>query len=125
VANIEQHILPMLEMTPEKQPYRGPTQVIVPTVRALLARGEPLNLKVIVLAPEEAKQPLLYVRPLGGRDLRRVPCEHVARGVYRARVLPPDGGDFEYYVEVLADGEPVRWPATAPDICQTVVVMPE
>jgi len=125
VANVEQHILPMLGMKPKPTAYTGPTRLIVPTVRTLLEAGERLDLKVIALADQEKMKPILYVRPLGGDAFREVACKHVARGVYRAAVRPPDGGDFEYYVEILADGEPVRWPATAPDLCQTVVVMPE
>ncbi|MEA3367755.1 MAG: hypothetical protein U9R68_06550, partial [Planctomycetota bacterium] len=125
VANVEQHILPMLGMKPKPTAYTGPTRLIVPTVRTLLEAGEPLDLKVIALADQEKMKPLVYVRPLGGDAFRKVACKPVARGVYRAAVRPPDGGDFEYYVEVLADGEPVRWPATAPNLCQTVVVMPE
>ncbi|MFO8013307.1 MAG: malectin domain-containing carbohydrate-binding protein [Phycisphaerae bacterium] len=124
VANIEQHILPMLEMTPEAEGYRGPTRLIVPTARTLLEKDEPLDLTVIVLSEAKEARPLLYVRPMGGDAFRAVACTHVARGVYRAAVEPPDA-DVEYYVEVLSDGEPVRWPPTAPDIGHTVVVMPK
>jgi len=101
------------------------THIIVPAARTLLEAGEPLDLKVIVLSGEAEAKPVLYVRPLGGGAFRTVACEHVARGVWRVQVDPPDGGDFEYYGEVLSDGEPVRWPATAPALCHTVVVMPE
>jgi len=131
VANIEQHILPMLEVTPEPARYHGPTQTIVPTARTLLEAGEPLDLKVIVLSEKADAAPVLHVRPMGSDAFREVACTHVARGVWRAVVEPEHdaraqaGGDFEYYVDVPADGNAAPWPPTAPALCHTVVVMPK
>lgn len=77
-----------------------------------------------------------YWRSLGKGDFQRIPLEHVARGVYRV-TLPAacTADDFEYYVEAkwpattdsagtTTPEQIVRFPATAPDLNQTVVVMP-
>jgi len=126
VANLEQHILPGLKVDGLPATYNGPTRLIVPTVRTLLEKGEPLDLTVIALSAKRGAKPVLHVRPLGGGAFEDVPCNHVARAVYCVRIQPPEGGDFEYYVQAAADAEePVRWPPTAPDLCQTVVVMPK
>ena len=58
----------------------------------------------------------------GGRRHRRLP---LLRAVWRGE-LPPAGEDtVEYYIEAkTAGGETLRWPVTAPELNQTVVVMP-
>ena len=60
---------------------------------------------------------------------RRAVCQaaacHVARGVYRV-TLPAEAAkaDLEYYVQVSSrDGRELRFPAAAPSLCQTVVVV--
>ena len=54
-----------------------------------------------------------------------IPLEHVARGVYTTTI--PAGrianNDVEYYVQAAVSGETIRFPATAPTMNQTVVVM--
>ena len=59
-----------------------------------------------------------------GAPSGRVPLEHKTRGVY-AVTLPAPTEAIEYYVEVKADGETARFPATAPELNQTVIVLPE
>jgi hypothetical protein len=89
-----------------------------------LTSGEDLRLKVIVIG--KAASPVLRWRPLDEGGFSEVALEHVARGVYTAKI-PADriaDSDFEYYVRAAADGAPVRFPATAPAMNQTVVVMP-
>jgi hypothetical protein len=143
VCNWEQHNLPdILEKPGEElakllgeplptsaQPrksYRGPTRLIVPTIRTSVREGEALKLKVIVLS-ETPAQATVYWRKLGGGSFRTAPLWRVARGVY-AVTLPAEAtrsGDLEYYVAAgRTDGDPVRFPATAPALCQTVVVQP-
>jgi hypothetical protein len=123
VANWQQHNLPDLKLTGLATAYRGPMRVIVPTVRTAMDAGENLNLRVIILAEKPLRAAGVFVRPLGRGEFTRVPLAHVARGVYSARITPPDGDDFEYYVEAAAaDGGAIRWPVTAPQMCQTVVV---
>jgi hypothetical protein len=123
VANWQQHNLPRLNLTGLEMAYRGPVRVIVPTARTSLDAGETLNLRVIILAEKPPTAARVFVRRLGKGEFTRVPLAHVARGVYSVRIAPPGGEDFEYYVEAAPDsGQPVRWPATAPGTCQTVVV---
>jgi hypothetical protein len=63
------------------------------------------------------------VRPLGGGEFVRTPMVCQGRGVYAAVVDGPDA-DFEYYVEAVTEaGRRLVWPATAPGLNQTVVVM--
>jgi hypothetical protein len=143
VANWEQHIFPPLLMQPckeleellgvlpkEAEParnYRGPTRVFVPTVRSVVNLGEQLNLKVVILAEWPIKQTSLNWRAIGDKEFSRAPLFHVNRGVYSARIPPMASTQvaFEYYIEVKTEqGPPVCFPATAPRICQTVIVVP-
>jgi hypothetical protein len=137
VANWEQHLLPELilrpgeelekvlgkEIPPEArlpQAYDGPLRVIVPTARTLLAQGEALKLKVIVLSRDWPLEALLYWRELGKGEYAAVPLRHLARGVYEVS-CPETAKDLEYYVEVRTDKEEARFPPTAPLVNQTVV----
>ncbi len=143
VANWEQHILPELltktgkelaellgeELPSDAQPsmeYEGDCQVIVPTVRTCVYEGEKLALKVIVLSEDDPKTVSLFWRYLGEDEFAEIPLRHVARGVFRV-VFPSEASErgFEYYIRVRADGRKVYFPATAPDLCQTVVVVPQ
>ena len=144
VTNWQQHIMPTLLTEPGKElaellgeelpadampsdPYNGPLRLIVPTVRSSLSAGEDLQLKVTVLAAATPKDASLYFRPIGKGNYKKIPLTHVARSVYSARI--PAGRietDLEYYVEVnTTDGQESTFPATAPDINQTVVIMKE
>jgi hypothetical protein len=106
---------------PSKQ-YQGEPRIIVPTVRALLAPGESLRLKVIVLDNQPARCAVVRWRPLGAGQFRAMPLKHVARAVYRVE-LPSPGADFEYRIEATtAGGRQLTWPAAAPEINQTVVL---
>ena len=141
VANWEQHLLPGAWERPEAElaallgteipaearlsrDYDGPPRLVVPAVRTSLEAGEALSPKALVLARAEAGEVALFWRAMGRGRFVRVPFRHVARGVYEVR-LPAPAGDIEYYVEAAADGRTVRFPVTAPDRAQTVVVLPE
>jgi hypothetical protein len=96
----------------------------VPTVRSLLAEGEPLKLKIVLLDSQPAEKVAVYWRPLGRGPFRQMPAQHTARAIYRVQ-LPATGDDFEYYIQARTfDGNQVIWPAAAPAINQTVVIMP-
>jgi hypothetical protein len=102
--------------------YQGVPRIIVPTVRTLLAPGEVLRLKVIVLDNRPAESATVLWRPLGAGPFRAVPLRHVGRAVYQVD-LPASGADFEYRIEAkTAGGIQLKWPAAAPEIHQTVVV---
>jgi len=140
VANWQQHVLPMLlydpgaeleqllgePLPPEARPatiYDGPPRLIAPTQRTLLTAGENFRLKVIVLGlvPDRA---VLRWRPLGDEDFREVALEHDARGVYRATIPERNlAGDFEYYVEAQTGDTRLRYPAAAPEVNLSVVVL--
>jgi hypothetical protein len=144
VANWQQHVMPALLTEPGRElaeilgvelpadampsaPYRGSLRLIVPTVRGSLSGGEDLKLKVIVLAAGQPKDAALYWRTMGKGNYTKIPLTHVARGVYSARI--PAGsikGDLEYYIKAIsADDQEAVFPAAAPDVTQTVVVIEE
>jgi hypothetical protein len=100
--------------------YDGPPRVIVPTVRTVLAAGEALNLKMIVLAEDPPAEAALYWRELGKGEYAAVPLQKVARGVYRVS-CPETNKDLEYYVKVIVNNAETCFPLTAPLISQTVV----
>ena len=144
VTNWQQHITPTLLTEPgnelakllgEKLPayampsvsYSGPLRLIVPTMQGSLSAGEDLKLKVIILSSAAPKGAVIYSRPIGKGNYKKMPLKHIARSVYSARI--PTGqieNDLEYYIEASTmDGQECTFPATAPDINQTVVIMKE
>ncbi len=141
IANWEQHLLPgawerpeaelaaMLggELPPEvvlPRAYEGSPRILVPTVRTSLEAGEALTLKVIVLSKDPPETIVLHWREMGRGAFRRAALVNTARGVFSV-TLPPSAADLEYYVEAVADGLDVRFPVTAPETNQTVIVLPE
>ena len=142
VANWNQHNLPNLltkpgeelegilgePLPPEDQPtyeYHGPSRLIVLNKRTSLARGERLALKVIILSEKPPRDAALFWRKLGDRRFAKLSLRHVARGVYSVALPAGAEDDFEYYVQVQPDsGHPLRYPATAPNLNQTVIVAP-
>jgi hypothetical protein len=115
--------LPPSAQPPQK--YVGQPRLFVPTVRTCLLAGEPWKLKVIILGgnPQDAA---LYWRPLGTGAYQKIPLQHVARAVYRV-TLPSDAAqnDFEYYLRATVGNRTLLYPATAPVLNQTVVVVSE
>ncbi len=102
--------------------YQGEPRLIVPTVRTLLNEGESLTLKVIILDNHPAKSAVFRWRPLGAGAYREIRLKHVARAVYSAS-LPAVAEDIEYYLKAeTSQGKELIWPATAPEMNQTVVV---
>lgn len=141
VANWEQHVydvvlkpqekilteFPGTELSPESMPskvYPAEPRIIVPTVRSLLQDGEDLNLKVILPGIIQ-KEASLHWRLIGTGNYQTLELDHISRAVYSAKI--PGGlitGDLEYYIRVVQeDGKPKYFPATAPDLNQTVVIM--
>ena len=144
VTNWQQHIIPTLltepgnelakllgeELPADAMPsgsYNGPLRLIVPTMRGSLSAGEDLKLKVIILSSAVPKDAAIYFRSIGKGNYKKLPLKHIARSVYSARI--PTGqieNDLEYYIEASTmDGQECTFPATAPDINQTVVIMKE
>ena len=140
VTNWQQHNIPGLITQPgaalaqilgEKLPadampakdYAGPPRLFVPVVRTALVSGEELALSVIILgaAPSDAA---VWWRPLGSGEFAKTPLVHVARGVYKV-TLPREATqtDLEYYVQATVGNSLLRFPATAPTMNQSVVVV--
>ncbi len=104
--------------------YRGPARLVVMTARGSAAKGERLVLPIVALDRQPPRSVVVRVRPLGGSDWQTVSATHVARAVYRAE-LPAAQDDFEYHVTAeTAGGAKQVWPATAPELNHTVVVLP-
>lgn len=144
VANWQQHLLPSLLTQPGREladilgeplpadampadSYDGPLRLMVPTARASLTAGEDLRLKVIAVGAKVPGKGSVYWRSLGKGTFEKVPLEHIARGVYSARIPAAQiaNNDIEYYVQASVGANTVRFPATAPVLCHTVVVMPK
>ncbi|MGZ5566065.1 MAG: hypothetical protein ACXWKG_03535, partial [Limisphaerales bacterium] len=139
VANWEEHILPDLLLKPgaeleqllgEKLPpeslpkktYYGPLRVFVPTVCSIVNAGEKLQLKAIVLSQTPVATVVLKYREIGARNYKQTTLRNVARSIYTAH-LPAMKNDLEYYIEATNGSEKSVFPATAPEIAQTVVVL--
>jgi len=139
VANWEEHILPDLLIKPgveleqllgEKLPpealpkkaYYGPLRIIVPTVCSIANAGEKLQIKAIVLSQTPVTSVTLKYREIGARNYKQLPLRTLARAVYTVQ-LPSLKNDLEYYVEATNESETSMFPATAPEIAQTVVVL--
>jgi hypothetical protein len=140
IANWEQHLLPAILLKPGVElqkilkqellasaqlsnSYDGPPRVIVPTVRTLLAPGEALSLRVMILASGQPAEAALYWRGMGTGRYAAVPLQKIARGVYRV-TCPDTSGDLEYYIKVRFNAEEIFFPATAPRTNQTVIRTP-
>jgi len=109
--------------------YQGPNRIAVPTLRTNLNADEPLKLKAIVLMQAPPKTVIFHWRPMGAAgSFNTIAMKHITRGVYSTELTPKQiqGQDIEYYVEAANEkAESVRFPASAPTLCQTVIVMPE
>jgi len=102
--------------------YAGEPRLIVPTVRTQVRGGESLRLKVIALDKAPPKSLVCFWRRLGGTKYEHVQAQPLGRAVY-AVAFPAGENDFEYYLcAETASGQTLVWPATAPEMNQTVVV---
>ena len=143
VTNWQQHVMPSLltqsgkelekilgqqlptDTMPSK-PYEGLPRIIVPTVRSSLAAGEDLRLKVIILTQKQPEGAFLYRRPIGTGNYTMVALIHIARGVYSVTIPAREikETDLEYHIKVNVDDKhSIYFPAAAPQIDQTVVVI--
>jgi hypothetical protein len=146
VANLEQHNLGLLgllnkydslitdatgkHLPPEAElsmKYFGQLRIIVPALRNILDTDEDFSLKIIILSGEPVREAYFYWKNLGERKFQKISLEHINRGVYKV-TLSQDllkNSDFEYYIEaVSASSGRAVFPATAPLMNQTVVVLP-
>jgi len=113
---------PMSDKTKVSLCYLGEPRIIVPTQRTVIGKDETHSLKVIVLDNAPAKDAVLYWRTLGKGSFRKIPLNHVARGVYNVTLPAVPEESAEYYLRVrTATGKELVWPATAPSMNQTLV----
>lgn len=114
------------DVAPSKE-YRGAPRIIVPTLRSVVDAGEDLSLKAILLDQLPPRRFTLHYRPLGQGSFAVLELTHVARGVYRVQIPAPkpEVAAFEYFLQAeTSAGRSLVFPATAPAINQTVVVIP-
>jgi hypothetical protein len=108
--------------------FRGAPRIIVPTIRSVLEAGEELSIKAILLDQLPPRQFTLHYRPLGCGRFVALELTHVARGVYRAQIPAPkpEVVAWEYHLRAeTSAGQRLIFPATAPTINQTVVIVPK
>lgn len=107
--------------------HAGAARMLMPTARSVLAGGESLSLKVIVLnVGDPPAEVTLCWRPLGEGGFVRKALRHVARATYAVDLEPAElnGRDIEYYVAATtASGKQLLEPVTAPAINHTVTVL--
>jgi RNase P/RNase MRP subunit POP5 len=114
------------DTTRASKAYAGRPRLIVPSRRSVAEAGEELTLKVIVLDNSPPKSAVLRWRPIGLGAWQFIPLKRVARAVHTVTLPPALNDTLEYYFEAeTADGTLLRWPATAPELNHTVVVMPK
>lgn len=146
IANLEQHNLGLLQVLnkhdsliisatgkpfpPEAElskKYFGPPRIIIPALRNLLESGEDFNLRIILLSAEPVKEVSFYWRNLGTRQFNKVSPAHVNRGVYELKLSSEElnNEDLEYYIEAVSASESTTFfPASAPELNQTIVIVP-
>jgi hypothetical protein len=106
---------------PFPKDYQGTPRIFVTPVRSMADKGEALTIKIIVLDKQPVKKVTIRFRPLGGK-WKNISAVNITGTVFKAN-LQPASEDFEY--QVIAEtgtGTRLTWPATAPEMNQTVIV---
>ena len=84
---------------------------------------EKLTISIIILDKEAPRSAALNWRPMGAGEYQKINLDHQARAVYSVTLPSASEDDIEFYIEAeMADGKKLYWPATAPELNQTVVV---
>ena len=79
-----------------------------------------MNLKVFALDKRPFETAKLFWRPLATGKFEEIPLTRVTRAVYTVRLKVRT--DLEYYIQAeTAEGGRLFWPATAPQLNQTVI----
>jgi len=116
---------PLPEDAMPSSQFDADPRLIVPTVRSQVQAGEALNVKTIILAEQRPQSAHLSWRTMGRGAWQIVPLRHVTRSTYTVELPPTQDETMEYSIEAeMPNGETLRWPATAPEINQTLVVVP-
>ena len=103
--------------------FQGKERLLVFTNPSALQKEDHFHIRVRVLSNASKIQGKLMWRKLGETDYLEIPLTHMARNVFEINVpVSTFGDDFEYYVEVECDENPLTYPATAKAINCSVVV---
>ncbi|MCD6395263.1 MAG: hypothetical protein J7M40_17405 [Planctomycetes bacterium] len=104
--------------------YKWEPRIFVTTLRTHVEKGEKLKLALRVLDTADPKSVSLYYRNMGqGQFMKISPLQQI-RHVYQFQ-LPQASGDMEYYFDVeSSSGARLMYPVTAPEITQTLVMLP-
>ena len=106
------------EAYPSKE-YTGKPTVKVLTRQSQIPKGDPLDLKVLIVG--EHSDPEMNWRPLGTGAFQSIPLTHVGRGVYQV-TIPETEHDFEYAIQAVSGSDTITYPASAPQTNQVVIV---
>jgi hypothetical protein len=104
--------------------YTGKTRVVVPTNQSVLSKGEDFYQRIRILSAVNNISGKMMWRPLGHGKFKAVEMKKMDRNVFEV-AIPADEitSDFEYFIEVAAGAELVKFPATTPEINRTVVLI--
>jgi hypothetical protein len=106
-----------------RKEYQGKSRMIVPIIRTLVSKEEKLYLKVIILDQAENHQPEVHFRIIGKGEYQKQKLEKINKNIYETIIKDLHQEGLEYYIQVtLSDGKTAIWPATAPEINQTVLI---
>jgi hypothetical protein len=106
--------------------YSGSSRIIVSTNRTSLNKGEDLYLKVIIPGKHDTGQSFFNWKTLGSdHKYAQIPLKNIGRDVYEVILPSADykGNDLEYFVSTRSGDKTLVYPATAPGINSTVVIM--
>lgn len=112
---------PLPDDASPSQEHSGPARVVVTTARTIAYQGETLQIEAIVLGG--ARTVTLHYRPMGIGDFVAIPLKNKGRSVW-GTALPDLQEDTEYYVRAETDRGEAVFPAAAPALSHTVVVLP-
>ncbi len=102
--------------------YRGEPRLVVMNARGSATKGESLKLNIIALDNQPVKSVTVKLRQMGQTLWKTIEAQHISRAIWKTS-LPPANEDFEYQVMAeTMEGAKLVWPATAPEINQTVIV---
>jgi len=103
--------------------YPGPARIFVSAKRTQARANEPVDIRAFVLSSAKCTGVELHWRPLGQGAFKQTKASHRARQAFRVTLPAQAGVTVEYYLEAtMADGGSAVWPATAPQINQTVII---
>ena len=106
--------------------YKGRTRIIVPAVRNSIFEGETFRLKMMVIGKFDPTGMFFWWKKMGSTEpYQKIPLKNVTRGVYVVEIPATTiaGNDFEYYISVIGKDANIVYPASAPQLNQSVIVV--